>query len=569
MLRLHTEQTGKRLFASMLIIVFSLLCITIPLLMSHYHHYQKANFALIEMKGLGAVADLANHISRERGPTNLAMSSSQNELQKNVAALKEHRKRVDQHIEITFKALNEAGFNDLAQNFKGEIKAQLAVARNEVDRYLETPCSQRDVKQFDLAILKMFRAWDTSYDLLKNVVMQSLNKESALADYYTLVLILVEMRDQAGRVASNVIANVTFGLPLPSENITRSQDAQRQVLYLWGLVNTIQPQQDKSEDFNYLNQKVKTEFINSGIPIVMRLINESEQKKPYYLKGTELTTEISEKLTTVIKFQKYLLDRSIVAATIEKNNSRKSLIVNSLIALISLFAALFTLIYAQRKVFAPLIQARDMIVELSYAHTNSGHGLVQQEHRRVYSLSDALDKLQLMLKQRDAFEFELKSIANTDQLTGVFNRLALDDYLKKTKNSELDFNDICLIIVDIDNFKHVNDQHGHIFGDEVIVSVAKCLKANVSDSDLIIRFGGDEFLVILHKTDLENSMQSAENIRQAVAELNINVPNSDQNITVSVSIGVAVGAESWIDLLNQADKSLFKAKARGKNAVER
>ncbi|MBU3846399.1 MAG: GGDEF domain-containing protein [Candidatus Acinetobacter avistercoris] len=569
MLRLHTEQTGKRLFASMLIIVFSLLCITIPLLVSHYHHYQKANFALIEMKGLGAVADLANLISRERGPTNLAMSSSKNELQKNVAALKEHRKRVDQHIEITFEALNEAGFNALAQNFKGEIKAQLALARNDVDRYLETPCSQRDVKQFNLAIFKMFQAWDTSYDLLKNVVMQSLNKESALADYYTLVLILVEMRDQAGRVASNVMAHVTFGLPLPSENIARSQDAQRQVLYLWGLVNTIQPQQDKSEDFNYLNQKVKTEFIDTGIPIVMRLINESEQKKPYYLKGTELTTEISEKLTTVIKFQKYLLDRSILAATIEKNNSRKSLIVNSLIALISLFAALFTLIYAQRKVFAPLIQARDMIVELSYAHTNSGHGLVQQEHRRVSSLSDALDKLQLMLKQRDAFEFELKSIANTDQLTGVFNRLALDDYLKKTKNSELDFNDICLIIVDIDNFKHVNDQHGHIFGDEVIVSVAKCLKANVSDSDLIIRFGGDEFLVILHKTDLENSMQSAENIRQAVAELNINVPNSDQNITVSVSIGVAVGAESWIDLLNQADKSLFKAKARGKNAVER
>lgn len=569
MLRLHTEQTGKRLFASMLIIVFSLLCITIPLLVSHYHHYQKANFALIEMKGLSAVADLANLISRERGPTNLAMSSSKNELQKNVAALKEHRKRVDQHIDITFKALNEAGFNALAQNFKGEIKAQLALARNDVDRYLETPCSQRDVKQFDLAIFKMFQAWDTSYDLLKNVVMQSLNKESALADYYTLVLILVEMRDQAGRVASNVMAHVTFGLPLPSENIARSQDAQRQVLYLWGLVNTIQPQQDKSEDFNYLNQKVKTEFIDTGIPIVMRLINESEQKKPYYLKGTELTTEISEKLTTVIKFQKYLLDRSILAATIEKNNSRKSLIVNSLIALISLFAALFTLIYAQRKVFAPLIQARDMIVELSYAHTNSGHGLVQQEHRRVSSLSDALDKLQLMLKQRDAFEFELKSIANTDQLTGVFNRLALDDYLKKTKNSELDFNDICLIIVDIDNFKHVNDQHGHIFGDEVIVSVAKCLKANVSDSDLIIRFGGDEFLVILHKTDLENSMQSAENIRQAVAELNINVPDSDQNITVSVSIGVAVGAESWIDLLNQADKSLFKAKARGKNAVER
>lgn len=568
MFKLHSEQTGKRLFISMLIIVFSLFFISIPLLVSHYQSYQKSNKALIEMQGLGAVADLVNRISRERGPANMAMSSQPDELQKNLKALKQYREGVDRQIETTFTILDQAGFEDLSKNFKSQIVEQLLNARSEVDIYILTPYEKRNVKQLDHAIFNMFLAWDHGYDLLKNFVMLSQRSESILSEYYTLVLILAELRDQAGRVASTVIADVTFSTPLSSENIAHSLQAQRQVLYLWDLVNIIQPEQDKTPEFDYVYQKVKSEFIDLGIPVVKQLIRESERGTPYHLKGTELTTEISKRFSTVVEFQNYLLDRSMVAATNERNIAKKSLIINSFITLISLFAALFTMIYAQRKVFAPLIEARDMIVELSYAHTNSGRGLVQKEHRRVSTLYDALEKLQVMLKQRDAFEFELKSIANTDQLTGVSNRLALDDYLKKTKSSPHYFEDICLIIVDIDNFKHVNDQHGHIFGDQVIVSVAQCLKANVRSSDLIVRFGGDEFLVVLHQIDLEHSMQSAEKIREAVSNLSLKVPDSDHEISVSVSIGVAVGAESWMELLGQADRSLFKAKASGKNAVE-
>lgn len=569
MLKLHSEQTGKRLFISMLIIVFSLFFISIPLLVSHYQSYQKSNKALIEMQGLGAVADLVNRISRERGPANMAMSSQPDEVEKNVKALRQYREGVDRQIETTFTILKQAGFEDFSKRFRSQIEEQLLDARREVDAYILTPYEQRNVKQLDHAIFNMFLAWDRGYDLLKNFVMLSQRSESILSEYYTLVLILAELRDQAGRVASTVMADVTFSTPLSSENIAHSLQAQRQVLYLWDLVNIIQPEQDKTVEFDYVYQQVKSEFIDLGIPVVIQLIRESEQGIPYHLKGTELTTEISKRFSTVVNFQNYLLDRSMAAAKNERNIAKKSLIINSFITFISLFSAFFTMIYAQRKVFAPLIEARDMIVELSYAHTNSGCGLVQKEHRRVSTLYDALEKLQVMLKQRDAFEFELKSIANTDQLTGVSNRLALDDYLKATKSSAHHFHDICLIIVDIDNFKHVNDQYGHIFGDQVIVSVARCLQENVRSSDLIVRFGGDEFLVILHQIDLEHSMQSAEKIREAVSNLNLKVPDSDHEISVSVSIGVAVGADSWMELLAQADRSLFKAKASGKNAVER
>ncbi|WP_456049165.1 GGDEF domain-containing protein [Acinetobacter stercoris] len=171
------------------------------------------------------------------------------------------------------------------------------------------------------------------------------------------------------------------------------------------------------------------------------------------------------------------------------------------------------------------------------------------------------------MDQRDALEFRLKNIANTDRLTGVLNRLALDEYLKRLELEPERFYQLSLIMVDIDNFKAVNDHHGHIWGDTVIVRVAECLKSCVNVSDMIVRFGGDEFLVLIDQMEYEQVLGVAEKIRMEVANLKSMAADSLQDFNVSVSIGVAVGASDWNDLFSQADESLFKAKAKGKNIV--
>ena len=551
----------------MLIIVLSLLCISIPLIVSSYKEYVKAQHALIEIQSLGAVADLANKISRERGPSNKAMSSSPKERQKNLQDLKEYRQQVDQQIASTFQTLKQAGFTGLTRELKSDLVQSLSLGRQSIDQYIQTPFKERQSKQLDDAILKMFQAWDSSHELLKNVVMQSQNKDSSVANYYTQILILADLRDQAGRVASNVMAYLSFAEPQPSDNIARSLQTQKQVRYLWDLVNTIQPEQDKTPEFIQLHQQVKTEFIDQGLPIVMRLIDESRHHQPYYLTGTQLTDAVSNKFLTVINLQKYLLESSVQVAKAEQNIAQQKFLVTLLVSIISLMAALFTMIYAQRKVFAPLIQARNMIVELSYANARDHTDIAVRKNQETYSLYDAMEKLQNMLKQRDAFEFQLKNIANTDKLTGVSNRLFLDEYLKTVEYLPQHFDYLSLIIIDIDNFKRVNDQYGHIFGDSVIVSVAESLKENVRSTDLIIRFGGDEFLVVIDQIGFEQALISAEKIRESISALDFQLPESDQKLTVSVSIGVAVGAENWIALLEKADKSLFKAKAQGKNVV--
>lgn len=567
MSKLYSEQIGKRLLISMIVIVLSLLCISIPLIIGAYRDYQQSKLGLVEIKALSTVADLANRISRERGPSNMAMSSSAEELQQNLQDLKEYRAGVDQQIEFTFESLQRAGFTQLANGLKEHLIEKLKNGRAHVDAYIQTPFPKRTSQQLDQTIVSMFGAWDSSHDLLKNVVIQSHSKDSAVSDYFTQVLILAELRDQAGRVASNVMASVTFNEYLPNDNFARSLQTQKQVRYLWDLVNTVQPEKDKTPEFRQLYSNVKTQFIDQGLPIVMQLIEQSNLHQPYTLKGTELTAAISPKFTTVIDLQKYVLEYSVQAAEHAKATAYRKFLTNLLIALVSLFAALFTLIYAQRKVFYPLIQARDMIVELSYAHSSRSGHITEPKLRQVQTLYEALQKLEVMLKQRDAFEFELKSIANTDKLTGVSNRLGLDEYLKLTEQMPHYFENICLIIIDIDNFKQVNDHHGHIFGDLVIVAVADCLKHNVRSSDLIVRFGGDEFLIIMQNIEIEKAIEHAEKIRDDVSKLAIPEPETNALLHLSVSIGVSVGASTWIELLAQADKSLFKSKEAGKNLV--
>ncbi|NHB56832.1 GGDEF domain-containing protein [Acinetobacter sp. 194] len=566
MLRVHSERISRRLFFLMLIIVLSLCCISIPLIISSYNNYGKAELASVEIDNLAIIADLANKISRERGPSNLAMSSTPEELDKNLNELYEYRKTVDQHIALSFTAIENAGLKNF-DSLKIELEKKLSIGRKNVDDYIQTPFEQRTSTQLTKTIYSMFDAWDATYNVLKKMVMLSENKDSAVSDYYTLILILSDLRDQAGRVASNVMADVTFAVPMSNESVARALQSQKQVIYLWDLVNTIQPETDKTSEFIERHKKVKTEFIDQGLPLVLRLIDESNQGQAYSLKGTELTQEISGKFATVIDFQKYLLDYSIEIAQKDKQKALRQLMLNATVTLISLLAAIFTMIYAQRKVFAPLIEARDMIVELSYAYSRAGSDVVEHEHLKVYSLYDALQKLQQMLKQRDAFEFELKSIANTDKLTGVSNRLALEEYIKFSDMIPNHFDDVGLIVIDIDNFKHVNDHHGHIFGDEVITAVASCLKRCVRSTDLVVRFGGDEFLIVLESIEMDRALTTAEKIRNAVNSVDLYDPDRNENLHVSVSIGVAVGAEDWKTLLDKADKSLLQAKANGKNTV--
>ncbi|MDZ7671653.1 MAG: diguanylate cyclase [Halanaerobiales bacterium] len=162
---------------------------------------------------------------------------------------------------------------------------------------------------------------------------------------------------------------------------------------------------------------------------------------------------------------------------------------------------------------------------------------------------------------------ELQVMLKFDDLTGLANRRSFMDYFKQKLSQAKDNSDkLSLLMLDIDNFKDINDTFGHQRGDHVLKEVSIILTENVRRKDLAARLGGDEFLVLLPNTDKDNAEKIAKRIKDDISSLDIF--NKDYYTTVSIG-GAALNRNDDIEsLLKRADDALYKAKDRGRNRVE-
>lgn len=171
-------------------------------------------------------------------------------------------------------------------------------------------------------------------------------------------------------------------------------------------------------------------------------------------------------------------------------------------------------------------------------------------------------KTQVMLKKQSD---KLTFLAFHDQLTSVYNRyFMLEVAGQKVARTLRDGHPLSLLMLDIDHFKKINDQHGHLIGDQVLVEMAKKLTEFNRKDDLVARFGGEEFVVLLDFCDQDSAYKKAETLRSAVETL------MPAGLSVTVSIGVAElrsGHESFNDMLKRADSALYQAKEQGRNRV--
>lgn len=168
---------------------------------------------------------------------------------------------------------------------------------------------------------------------------------------------------------------------------------------------------------------------------------------------------------------------------------------------------------------------------------------------------------------------ELYHFATTDQLTGLFNRRYLMYRLERECERASRRGDVfCVMMLDIDRFKKVNDTYGHPSGDQVLRELAARLRGFVGDAGIASRYGGEEYLLVLTGMEIRGGAQKAEELRAIVAETPFNFTSNGQDITqtITVSIGVCSfprdGAESSA-LINKADQALYLAKAQGRNRV--
>jgi len=181
------------------------------------------------------------------------------------------------------------------------------------------------------------------------------------------------------------------------------------------------------------------------------------------------------------------------------------------------------------------------------------------------------DQLQVKIRQLEQMKEQLRALAVTDGLTGVYNYRYFRQYLtQEIRRAERHQLHVSLAMLDIDFFKRFNDAHGHLAGDEVLRIVARLMKSHTRAIDVVARYGGEEFALILPETNKAQARIVAEKVRRLVENFPFPQKNSKEQAHLTVSVGVAAyteDARTADTLIHIADQRLYRAKSEGRNCV--
>ncbi|MDR5899205.1 sensor domain-containing diguanylate cyclase [Halomonas vilamensis] len=203
-------------------------------------------------------------------------------------------------------------------------------------------------------------------------------------------------------------------------------------------------------------------------------------------------------------------------------------------------------------------EKRTIIAEAARVHGDDG------APRKVTFVVDITSRKRLEQQLKQANE-RLDHLAHHDELTGIFNRRAglirLEEELNRCQRYDTK---LSVVMYDLDSFKHINDTYGHGIGDDVLQEMTQLIANGIRSTDILVRLGGEEFLIIMPEVDIASAYQAADRLRREAAA----TPMTTHALTVTLSAGVASYMKSSTTrLLDRVDKAMYRAKQSGRNNV--
>lgn len=198
--------------------------------------------------------------------------------------------------------------------------------------------------------------------------------------------------------------------------------------------------------------------------------------------------------------------------------------------------------------------------------------LFKKDYQQQMEKEDLITELQAAYQQLCVYNAQVEELANTDPLTGLYNYRYFTERLNKELEISKRFNRLLsLIIIDIDHFKDFNDTYGHPAGDQALKEAARVFRQNIRDKDVLCRYGGEEFLILLPSTGIEEAFKCAERIREAIQHQSVKINETvTENITISGGVACyPMDAGNGDQLLRIADEVLYSAKHKGRNKIHR
>ena len=276
----------------------------------------------------------------------------------------------------------------------------------------------------------------------------------------------------------------------------------------------------------------------------------------------------------LLQFENFVSNPLIFEQIIEKAIAEKRTIAYEKIIALGerSFSIEFTPVYLKNKPTAIIILFKDNTEHQNYIAT------LKSKNRELDEINY---ELQLQNEKIEELNRELKNMADLDGLTSAYNRRFFNEYYAIEVERMLNFKlrqsqnnmtiNFGIAILDIDNFKSINDTYGHLVGDDVLKGIVSLIKKTIFSRDFVCRYGGEEFAVIFTNTDRLGIIQAAEKIREEIEDCPFFYEQSSKKLEITVSIGLAFFNEDYgimkKDLLKVADERLYRAKRTGKNKV--
>jgi diguanylate cyclase (GGDEF)-like protein len=511
-------------------------------------------------------------VSAERGPANNLMGASSPDA-KLLEGLATARKATDDklsELETAFAA-EIADQPQLAKSLV-DTRRKLAQSREAVDQVAATPASARNYTAMSNAILSMFKAAD-SVNLLRGKTARAIIKVTPdVAIDIAMTGTAGVMRDRIGRLGSYVVMSLRANNQ-DKLSFRAKFDTEMQSLALL-----------KSSLTNYTAAYLSTPRIDAAFRDLE--IFYFGQALPYAQNTIAMVMpsarpgvrEFSENYIYGMRSAGTLRDLILAetGARIERNKER-ALIYGGTSLFLAVIAVLVLLRLAsvyRTALFRPMQSVRMQIAAIA-AGDLSATRYRDKVAPEVEKMFQELDFLREQLRQKGEMENQqrvlaeqLRLLSETDALTGVFNRRALEKAVRTILSGEEQYQALGVMIVDIDHFKSINDRYGHAMGDLALQKTASLLRNALRRHDILARYGGEEFVVVLQDVSHATATATADRLRRLIEA---NVIDEPSGLSLTASFGVvwqeARAINSWDELIAIADDRLYEAKRAGRNRV--
>ncbi|WP_455816637.1 GGDEF domain-containing protein [Pseudomonas cerasi] len=388
------------------------------------------------------------------------------------------------------------------------------------------------------------------------------NEEASGSGYFYTLLFLGEIRDSLGRLATPYLYSLRYNIPMTVDDITSVTQVREKIEFLWLM---LQDFDKKSALLKNLKFNAQSDYYKK-IDRLTKEITTQQKNDTLKINPTSFSISYREGLNSLqLLADVYLND--LEGDLIENKKSelfKLIMVIFSLVILLLLIVLVCILI--KGKIFRPLMYMNYSIQEIISNNTRLG-GSPSSKSDGIQSITQSIIILEKILNQQKLEVCILEREINKDSLTGIGNRRSLIEKNLELRNKKNINNFFWLSIIDIDNFKLINDTWGHPFGDTVIASFADVLKKDCRSDDFCIRLGGEEFIVIFHAESCTEAKKFLSRIQHHIRQLSFITPNGI-NIGITASFGAMKHDVYDLEgIIEKTDAALYKAKNSGRDCI--